>query len=80
MIQIIIGLALCFGIPIIYSNYTVYKANKKFYNQLLDKGYSPSESRQLMDFENDRYQRYVATKIYKGQMLRHHLDAVIDQY
>ncbi len=64
----------------LYSNYTVQKANRKFYNALLDKGYSELESKGYMLDENIAYQSFVSISGGGGLQLRHWLDKAIDNY
>ena len=64
----------------LFSNGSVAAANKKFYNALLAKGYSPGQARMHMDSENTAYQVYVTTTGGGGMMLRHWLDNAIKNY
>ena len=77
VIYIIIGIVVTL---LLWSNITVYRANRWFYNELIKKGYDPQQSRRIMDNENLSYQMLVKAKIYKGPMLIHHLRSVIDEY
>ena len=64
----------------IFSNLSVAGANKKFYNALISKGYSPSRAKVIMDEENDAYGTFVTVTGGGGKMLRHWLEEAIKNY
>ena len=64
----------------LWSNISVWRANRKFYKALISKGYSEYDAKMYMQEENRSYQMIVSTTGGNGLMLKHWLEEVINKY
>lgn len=75
----IVAIIVVWLIWLVINNIDVMKANKWFYNSLLDKGISPEVAKSIMDQENINYQNRVKSGA-KGLKLIDHLKEVNEIY
>ena len=77
ILGIILGVVVILVAFFVYSNYTVAKANKYFYNELIKRGLIPEAAKQVMNQENKAYQKRIKSGE-RGLSLKDHLEEVLE--
>jgi len=79
VVVIIISVVIVVVSYIVYHNFSVMKANKQFYYELLERGVNAALAKRIMNQENKVYQDRIKSGE-RGLSLRDHLEEVLEKF